>query len=188
MAHLVAEVLSPIHVAAAMDLVVAWRATHALVPALAWGGLTALFSAVAPAAFIHWGIRRGRYDDHHLSDRAARPFALAVVVGSVLVGLGALLLLDGPRMLVALVVAQVVGVAVAGLVSLVWKVSLHSAVSWGSVAVLVLAFGPWLALSGLLAAVISWSRVVLRAHTVGQVVVGGLVGVLVAGSFFAWLR
>jgi membrane-associated phospholipid phosphatase len=51
--------------------------------------------------------------------------------------------------------------------------------------------GPvWLALLVLVPAV-GWSRVVLRAHTAGQVLAGSLVGGLVMGGFWwllqAWL-
>jgi membrane-associated phospholipid phosphatase len=56
------------------------------------------------------------------------------------------------------------------------------------VAVLVAVFGP-IALLGLpLVPLVGWSRLVLSAHTLGQVVAGTLVGTLIAGTVFPLLR
>lgn len=51
----------------------------------------------------------------------------------------------------------------------VWKLSAHAAVAAGSMSVLIITFGPALAPSPALVALVDGSRVRLGDHTVGQV-------------------
>jgi membrane-associated phospholipid phosphatase len=50
--------------------------------------------------------------------------------------------------------------------------------------VLVLVFGPGLLAAFLVVALVAWSRVRLRDHTVGQVVAGAVAGTLIAVPTF----
>lgn len=181
----VTEVLAPAHLAAAVWLAVSMTSSGGLVPGLGWTCLVLLFTAVLPYGFILLGVRAGWWRDHHVPELSRRPTALLVGVVSVAVGLALLVGLGAPRAIVGLVLAQAVGLAIATLVSLVWKVSIHVAVACGSAAVLVLAFGPWLAWSVLLALAVGWSRLVLGAHTVAQVAGGAVLGTAVAAGIFS---
>jgi membrane-associated phospholipid phosphatase len=101
----------------------------------------------------------------------------------------AMLLLDAPRDLVALVVAMLAGLALTFAATKWWgKVSFHTAVAAGTATTLVLVFGPWLHFSWLLAGAIGWSRVRLGQHTVAQVIVGALLGASAAGLVFPVVR
>ena len=66
--------------------------------------------------------------------------------------------------------------------------SIHSAVAAGSLVILALTFGPRLLVAAPLLAVVGWSRVRLRDHTVAQVLAGGVLGALIAGVVFGQLR
>lgn len=187
-AHGVSEVLAPAYVAAVTCLAIAWASTHRLGLALGWGAVASLFTAAVPYAFIARGARRGRWADHHVPDRSQRTVPLAFALLSVLIGLGVLVGFEGPRLLVALVVSQCVGLAVVIAVSRVWKVSVHAAAVWGAAIVLILVFGPWLAVATVPAAAVCWSRWVLRAHSWAQVLVGAVMGGLIGGAVFTALR
>ena len=73
------------------------------------------------------------------------------------------------------------GLGLALAISLVWKVSIHTAVTAGAVVVTALDFGTG-SLTGTvpLLALVSWSRVRLGDHTTGQVAAGALSGALAA--------
>jgi membrane-associated phospholipid phosphatase len=72
-------------------------------------------------------------------------------------------------------------------VTVVWKISIHCAVASGSVAILALTFGP-LALCGyVLVALLGWSRVAVKDHTVAQVVAGAVLGAGAAALAYAAL-
>ncbi|HEX8496346.1 MAG TPA: hypothetical protein VF661_04050 [Actinomycetales bacterium] len=180
----VTEVLAPAHLAAAVGLGVSLRAGAGVVPGLLWAALVVLFTAVLPYAFILLGVRAGWWRDRHVPELARRPAALSFGVASVLAGLSLLVRLGAPREILALVVAQVVGLAVAALISVVWKVSIHVAVACGSVAVVLLVFGSAWAWTAVPALAVAWSRLELRAHTVPQVVGGAGLGTAVAAGVF----
>lgn len=97
-----------------------------------------------------------------------------------------LVALGAPRELVALVAAMTVGLGACLAVTLVWKISVHSAAAAGVVVILTLVFGPAMARMSLL--VVGWARVELRKHTLAQVIVGSGLGAVVAAGIFELLR
>ena len=185
LAHLISEVLSPVYQVFFMLFAVGIHSAGFVLGVL-FGGIASLFAGVIPYLVLAAGVRRGRFADMHLSRREERPIMLAIGLASVTVGLGLMALLDAPRELFALVGAMVAGVAVALLISTFWKISIHTSVTAGSATILVIVFGPWALVLGPLVVAVAWARVRLGAHTVSQVVVGALVGTVVAyGAFTA---
>ncbi|MCD2189693.1 hypothetical protein [Actinomycetospora soli] len=150
-------------------------------PGIAWSLLGMVFTVVIPAAIVDVGVRRGRYTDHHLSRREQRAVPLGLAALSVLVGLGVLWLAGAPRAIVALQVAVLATTVVATTVTLWWKVSFHVAVVSAAACVLTLLGGGWWALAWLAVPLVGWARLRLTAHTLAQVIVGGLLGAGVSG-------
>ncbi|MFI6273186.1 phosphatase PAP2 family protein [Micromonospora zamorensis] len=184
-AHLVTEVLQPTVWAAVMPVVVALVASPTLAAGAGWGALAALFSAVIPFGAILWAKRTGRVTDHHISQREQRKGVLLVGIGSVLVSLVLFILLGAPRPLIAMIAVMLVVLGGTTAVNQAWKMSAHAAVSAGSFAVLTLLTGPGFAAGVLVVALIGWSRVYLRAHTVAQVVAGAVLGAVLAATVYA---
>ncbi|WP_416906387.1 phosphatase PAP2 family protein [Micromonospora echinospora] len=172
-----------------MPIVVALHATWpAAGSGVGWALVGALFCSLIPNSLIWWGVRRGRLTDHHVRVREQRRTPLTLGLVSVLIGLALLVGLRAPRPVIAIVVVMfVVGLAVT-LVNLVWKLSIHAAVAAGSAAVLVIVFGPALLSTAPLVALVGWSRVQLREHTISQVVAGVAIGLAVAVPTFLMLR
>jgi membrane-associated phospholipid phosphatase len=183
-ARLVTEVLAPAPIVAVLPLIVAWHATSTAAAAIAWGVTASLFASVLPFAVILLGVRRGRLTDHHVSVRQQRALPMLMGIASVLAGLGLLVTVRAPQDLVALVAAMTVGLSVSLLVTLWWKVSVHTAVAAGAAAVLALVFGPAMLAAWLLVCLIGWSRVQLGDHTPAQVLVGAVLGGGVAATVF----
>ena len=154
----------------------------------AWGGFAALLVTGIPLGYVAKGIKSGKWTDHHIAERSQRAVPLLIASASVAVAAVLLVLVDAPRDLIALVLAQLAGLLVVLVVSRWWKISIHSAVAGGFLGVLVVLFGPW-ALLGIPALVaVAWSRIVLDAHTWAQVIAGGAMGALVAGTLFPLFR
>lgn len=144
-----------------------------------YGAVALLFTSVLPFVVLLALVRAGKVVDHHVSKRSQRAPVLAMAIVCVLLGLGVLVWVRAPHSVVAMVLALIAGIAVLAIVSIWWKVSGHAAaVSSAAVSVLVL-FGPawWPLLLVVLA--VGWARVVLRAHTLAQVVTGALFGPIV---------
>lgn len=150
-----------------------------------YGALAALFVCVLPLILLLVLVRLGKVTDHHVSDRKQRAPVLLMALGSILAGLLVLEAVGAPRSVVAMVLAVVGAVVVLAAVSPFWKMSGHAAAISCSAVIAVLMLGPaWAPLLVLVPAV-GWSRVVLRAHTVAQVVAGSLFGgVVMAGIWW----
>jgi membrane-associated phospholipid phosphatase len=187
-ARLVTEVLAPAPIVAALLLVVAWRSAPTATEAMAWGLLAALFASVLPFLYILRGVWRGRLSDHHVGIREQRLIPLLTGIASVLIGLGLLAAWSAPRDLVALVAAMTVGLVVSLLVTLAWKLSIHTAVAAGAAVILVLVFGSALLALAPVVGLIGWSRVEIGDHTPAQVAMGAVLGAVVAAGVFSWLR
>ena len=147
---------------------------------LLWGLLAAMFAAVLPALFISYGVRRGRWSDRNVGSRRPRLVVLAFITASVAAGLAVLAAGGAPRLLTGYLAFMLASVAVLALVTVVWKISIHCAVASGSVAILALFYGPPVLAGYVLVALLGWSRVVLKDHTVAQVVGGSVLGAAAA--------
>ena len=184
-ARLATEVLAPWVWVLTLPLAVAWAATgHRPLAALGWGLLISVTGSLVPMAVIVRGARRGKWDGHHVTNRAGRRVPL--LVAGVSLGLGFVVLLAGgaPAQLVALAASMLASlmVAVAITFGAKFKISLHAAVASAAVVVLALTYGPWALLLALPAAWVAWSRVALRDHTTPEVLAGLLMGVVVGGG------
>jgi membrane-associated phospholipid phosphatase len=155
-----------------------------------WALFATCFAGVLPMLFIRLGMRSGRFGDRYVGDRAKRTQVIPVVMASVLVGLALMAALGAPRELTAMIVAMLATlVPILVITSLAkWKVSIHTAVSGGAVAMLAVALGFWWLLGGAVVVLVACARVAVRDHTAAQTAVGALVGAVTAGLVFALVR
>ncbi|PYC73452.1 phosphoesterase PA-phosphatase [Micromonospora arborensis] len=187
-ARLVTEATAPAVLVSLLILTVSWHSARRPGQGLVWGLLATLFVTGIPFAYIVGGVRRGRLTDHHVGRREQRRTPLLVGLGSVAAALALLTVLGAPRPVLALAVAGLVGLVVIVSVSHWWKISIHSAVGAGTLVILMLTFGTRLVVAAPLLALVGWSRVRLRDHTVSQVLAGGVLGALIATVVFGALR
>jgi hypothetical protein len=154
---------------------------------LGWGLLAALFTAVLPTLFITYGVRHGRWSDRTVGARRPRLVVLAFITASVATGLILLLVLGAPRLLTGYLAFMLASVAVLAAITTVWKISIHCAVASGSVAILAFTYGPLVLCAYALVALLGWSRVALKDHTVAQAVAGAVLGAGAAALAYAAL-
>jgi membrane-associated phospholipid phosphatase len=174
----VSYLLEPKNWIIATTLAVGWHADGAV--GLGWGAVAALFAGVIPMAFISRGVRSGRWDDRYVGAKRPRLIVLGFIIASVAAGLALLVGLGAPGELSGYVGCMLASVAVLAAITTAWKISIHCAVASGSVTILALLFGPWLAPAYLLVALTAWSRVVVKDHTPAQVLAGSVLGAAAA--------
>ncbi|MEV6978007.1 phosphatase PAP2 family protein [Kitasatospora sp. NPDC093806] len=153
-------------------------------PGLGWAAFAALFAAVIPTLFIQRGIRKGTLEDRHVGHRKRRLTVIPFIMGSVATSFAVMYAAHAPGDLTAMVLAMFAALIPILVITVWWKVSVHTAVASGAVLCLAIALGPWWLLLYPLVALIGWSRVVLRDHTTAQTIVGTVVGAVSAGLTF----
>jgi membrane-associated phospholipid phosphatase len=173
-AERVTYLLEPKNWVIVTTLAVGWHADGAA--GLGWGVIAAVFAAVLPMAFINRGVKHGQWDDRNVGAKRPRLIVLAFMIASVAIGLALLVGLGAPGQLSGYIGCMLGCVAVLAAITTVWKISIHCAVASGSVTILALLFGAWLAPAYLLVALTGWSRIVLKDHTTAQVIMGSLLG------------
>ncbi|MCD0485218.1 hypothetical protein LO771_23235 [Streptacidiphilus sp. ASG 303] len=185
-ARAVTDGLEPKNWIIAVTVLIGWHSGR--FGGIAWGLLGALFSGVIPILFIKFGERRGYWGDRHVRRRQDRLLVIPGIMASVVAGMALMLLFGAPQEMVALVAAMLATLVAILAITTGWKISVHGAVSAGSVIMLTQAYGPWMLLGYVLVALVGWSRIELRDHTRAQVVAGTCLGSLIAASTFALLR
>ncbi|MFF8696294.1 phosphatase PAP2 family protein [Streptomyces sp. NPDC015144] len=185
-ARLITDGMEPRNVIVAVSLGVGLAQDNPLTGVL-WALEAILFAAVLPMAFIKYGMRKGMWADRHIGQRQRRMILIPVIMTLVGLGIGGMLWFDAPTDMVALVVAMLATLAVLLPVTAFWKISVHTAVAGGALAMLALTWGPLVWLAYPLVAVIAWSRISLRDHTLAQTIAGAAAGTATAGLVFAAL-
>ncbi len=188
-ARVVTEALSPAVIVVVLSLAVAWFGTgHDVAATTGWGLVAAVFYCAIPMAILIRGSRSGRWGGHWVRERERRFVPFLLILASALVGLAIMLVGDAPREVIALSWSMIVTLVACLVITKWWKVSVHAAVAGGATATVVLLYGPWYLFLAAAVALVCWSRVIVEAHTVAQVVVGALVGPIVGGAVFLALR
>ena len=146
-----------------------------------------LFVTVIPTAVTYYvSIKLGRKDGD-IPDRRLRSKPMMLGVLSYVIGTIILYLMDAPDIIWVLMLCYAVVTFVMTIITLYWKISIHSVGVVGPSMALAVAFWPWGLLYLLLLPPIAWSRYVLKRHTPAQLVVGALTGFVITGTVFLLL-
>ncbi|WP_206309522.1 hypothetical protein [Streptomyces sp. A0642] len=154
-------------------------------PGIGWGLLAITFCAGIPIAYIVIREGDGRWGNRHLTDRSRRMVVIPVILASVGICLAAMSLGGAPAPMLSMVAAMLVTLAAIWPITRWWKISVHTSVLTGALAMLGLLYGPWWLLSIALVPMVAWSRAQLKDHTPWQTVAGAALGAIVAGPVFA---
>ena len=113
-----------------------------------------------------------------IPSRKDRIYPLLMVIPSYIIGLILLYVLGTPAVITVLMFCYFSIAILVILISLYWKISLHSMGVAGPAVFQIYIFGVPGLLFILIIPVVMWSRVYLHKHTVSQVIMGALLGFL----------
>ena len=179
-ARILSEVFAPAPVVTALLVVAAVATAPTRADAVRNTAIAAVFGALVPLGFVLYQVHRRRLTDHHVSVRRQRPVVFGVALGSVLAGTGLLLWLGAPRALLGVIAAGIIGIAVCGLITTVWKVSVHAATVTGSVVLLGYLLGPVALVLLAVVPAVGWARVAVGGHTPAEAAGGAVIGGVIA--------
>lgn len=176
-ARLISNILAPATISVPMILLIAFYQARNVVSALLYALLTLLFLSVGPFVYILIGVRQGKLSDVDVSKRSERvgPFIFGLI--SVCLGWFALILTHAPNALITVLIVTVISGLVMMIITLWWKISLHASSMAGAATMLTVFYGAAMLPTFALLVLVSWSRVVLRRHTLAQVVAGSLLSI-----------
>lgn len=143
-----------------------------------WFGVVGfLLGFFPPSIYVWFLLRRGVVGDWFVGDRRLRIGPLLASLGGFIV-LFFLSLVYGLRVFSLLSFAYVCNTIVTLAITLRWKISIHLYGLTGPITFLVVVYDGFNWVWFLLVPIVAWARLRLRAHSVSQVFVGGVLGVL----------
>lgn len=146
--------------------------------------LSTVFTSIGPMLYVFWLYSTDRISDLDMSVRRERELVFSAFVIFYLLGSVALWLAHAPRLLVAAMLGYFASTVVVGYITRFWKISTHALGITAPLVALTMLYGrqplPFLVLIPM----VGWARVYLKAHTIAQVVAGGLLATLTTMLFF----
>jgi hypothetical protein len=189
-AHAISRITNPLFLVPPTFLFVALKTAPDLLHGFLWWAIICLGLSAAPILFIREGVRRGHYDDVHVSNRAQRTIPL--LFGLLCMGLVFLLLvvLHATPALLATVTAALLALAIATVITHYgkWKISLHLVGISGSVTVLFLLANPFFLCLSPLIVLVGWARWKVQGHTFAQALAGAALAILLTVVTFKLFR
>lgn len=176
-ARAISNILSPAAISLPMILLVAFYQATSVAHALLYAAITLLFLSIGPFGYVLLNVHLGKLSDVDVSKRSERvgPFIFGLL--SICLGWFVLVLIHGPSPLISMLMVTAISGLIMMLITLWWKISLHASTLAGAATMLTMFYGAsMLPLFGLLV-LVCWSRVVLRRHTVAQVIAGSLLSI-----------
>lgn len=141
------------------------------------GSISIFFGGLLPFILCYfWAKQKNLEMD--IPTKEDRIYPLLMVIPSYLVGLIILYFIGTPTIITMLMFCYFSITILVILISLHWKISLHSMGIAGPAVFLIYIFGIPGVIFSLILPVVMWSRVYLRRHTLPQVIIGALLGFL----------
>jgi hypothetical protein len=176
----VSNILAPATISLPFILLVAFYQAQNKLSALIYACITLFFLSLGPLLYIIIGVRLGKLSDIDVCRRTQRfgPFIFGIV--SVMIGWLFLILTNGPRNLQTVMIITIFSGIMMMVITLWWKISMHASSFGGVATMLTVLYGAVMLPLFVLLVLVSWSRVVLRRHTVPQVIAGALAGIVLS--------
>lgn len=184
-ARAVSDILSPPVVWASMAFLIARRGASSPQQALLWAGIYIVLVCLLPVMYIALMVKMGRITDIHMKVRTQRYIPLLVSLLCTGVAWVSMRLLGAPPVLPLFALFSLIQLAIIGLITLVWQISIHAISISGATIATGALFG-WLPALFVLPLVIlvGAARLKLHRHTPAQVVAGTLVGLSISAVMF----
>jgi membrane-associated phospholipid phosphatase len=145
-----------------------------------WGCAAAyiVLAICVPLLVLFGMLYRGSVSDLDVTQRHERLLPFITALGGAAAACGYLYYIEAPQLLLRFAIAHTAVMTLVFLITLYWKISVHSAGIAGVATFFSSVIGfPLIAFAPVL--LVGWSRVHLGRHTVGQVCAGGILGGLI---------
>jgi membrane-associated phospholipid phosphatase len=141
-----------------------------------------ILTLALPLAYIVYLVQQGKATDLDVSVRQQRIIPMFVSLAGAAVGWLYFEAILSPQLLTLLATAHVITSLIIAIITIFWKISVHSITSASTAVFLWAMTGSPMVF--LIIPMIIWSRVYLRRHSLLQTIAGGMLGIVVMGTLF----
>jgi hypothetical protein len=145
--------------------------------------LTSFFGCFLPLILVVYMLKRGIISDFYANDRNERFIPFMATILSYTMGTDALMVVQAPEQITALMACYIVNGIVLLLITTKWKISIHASGIASPITALVYLLGTRLLPLFLLFLPVAWARVELKAHDKKQVTAGAVIS-----TVLTWLQ
>jgi len=140
--------------------------------------VTSIFGCVLPLISVVILLKIGVITDFYATNRNERFVPFLTTIFSYLLGTITLILVNAPAPITALMACYLINGIILSLITLKWKISIHSSGVTGPVTALVYLLGTRLLPLFLLVLPVIWARLELRAHSKWQLTMGAIISTI----------
>lgn len=178
-AKVVTAIIHPVTLMVPAVFIIVYKNGESPSTAFVWTFIALLFSAIVGGFVLH-GVKRGFFKDLDVSVRKQRIILYPFVIGVVFLFMILVLLAHGPKVLEYSSIIFMIALIILDFINRKIKASVHVAAISALVVGFIFIYGGWAILSLLLIPLVGWARVVLKRHTVKEVVVGAGCGIILS--------
>ncbi|MDD1775243.1 MAG: PAP2 family protein [Methanobacterium sp.] len=139
------------------------------------------FAALLPSIIAYLWVKNKKLEID-MPNKEDRLYPLLWIILSYLMGVVVLYLMTAPAIITLLMFCYFSNTLVVLVISLFWKISIHSVGIAGPVAFLIYVFGYPGLIFLVLIPLIMWSRLILKRHTLNQVIAGAILGFILTSA------
>lgn len=183
---LISAVFSPYVTAAGFIMIITYANADNIGQFLPWMGIEFFFAIIIPGIYLLWLIEKKDVHDIHLPDRNTRKIPFIVTAVSSTIGALALYSIGAAKPVVTMGAAYAANAIAIAILTIYWKISVHTALYSSIVTITVILYGIEWAFLYLLLIPLAWSRVYRNKHTISQVSGGSLIAFVITALVF-WL-
>ena len=141
-------------------------------------GVCVTFGIIIPLMMMYELSKHGIISDFYVQQKNERTKPFAGAIASYLLGSLTLFWMNAPTMITAFMLCYAGNTAIIMLITLRWKISVHTAGIAGPATGLIYGIGLWAAALFALLVPVGWARMRLKAHTPLQLLAGMLVTIV----------
>lgn len=184
LAVIISNVLNPFLVGLAIILILSFSSTPRSSEALKWASVATILSILPIFVAVIFLLRTKRLNTFFLDMREQRTRIYVLSGLCAIAGVGLLVYLKAPLMLVAGFIASLLVTLIFMCINFWWKISLHAAfiAGWATILVILYGWGGTIVIP--LVPITAWARTELKSHSWAQVTTGALLAAVIVTVVF----
>lgn len=187
LAQVLSFLFNPVMLLVFVPLLLVYKTTGDVILAMAWTGYTMIF-LLAMTFFLIYGVHKNIFTDLDVSKRTQRPLLFGVSLVLCILYLAGLLFLNGPQILLVVVLGIIISIVLVSLINTRIKLSIHVATVSALLFALAIVYQGFYILSLFLIPVVAWARLKIKRHTLSETVVGGIFGIVLSGAIYLFIK